>query len=290
MSDPEVVARYDHRVGEGPLWHPDEERVYWVEISDGRMFRYDPATGDSEEMLSLDRTLGGYTIQADGTFALFAGRGGVALWDGEGDPEYVIDEVPGEEDSRFNDVVADPRGRVFAGTMPTEDALGTLYRIDTDGGYEVVDDDGYDIPNGMGFTPDRKSLYVTESEAHAIYRFDYDQATGGLSNKEIFLETSGEDGVPDGLTVDAEGYVWSARWDGHSVVRHDPEDGTEVDRIEVPAPKASSVTFGGADYGDMYVTTAKGHDAEDDPPAGSLLRVEAGVGGVPEFRSRILLD
>jgi len=296
MTRVQLVAEHDHKVGEGPLYHPDEGDVYWVDIPTGRLFRYDPATGDSELALSVDRPLGGYTIQEDGSFALFLGKGGVARWDGneygdepgdESDIEYVLDSIPGEEDSRFNDVIAAPRGRVFAGTMPTDDDPGTLYRIDPDGSYEIVDEDGYGIPNGMGFTPDRKSMYVTESEAYAIYRFEYDQATGELHDKELFLDTSDEEGFPDGMTVDEEGYVWSARWDGASVVRHDPETAEELERIEVPAPKASSLTFGGEGYGDMYVTTAKGHDAEDDPPAGSLFRIDAGVGGVPEFRSRI---
>lgn len=291
----ERVATHDHRVGEGPLYHPDDGVVYWTDIPSGRLFQYDPATGDSQQVLSVDRTLGGFTLQADGSLALFLGAGGVAVWDGD-DLEYVLESIPGEEHTRFNDVVADPRGRVFAGTMPTDDGPGHLYRIHPDGRYERADEDGYRIPNGMGFTLDRRSMYVTESERRAIYRFAYDQATGALSEKAAWVEIAGSDAdagssgesdaVPDGMTVDAAGNVWSARWNGGEIVRYAP-DGTVVDRIAMPVAKVTAVTFGGDQYDDLYVTTAAGHDAEDDPPAGSLFRVDVDATGVPEFRSRI---
>ncbi|MFP8888552.1 SMP-30/gluconolactonase/LRE family protein [Natrialbaceae archaeon A-CW2] len=292
MTRAKLAAEYDHRVGEGPIWHPDESLLYWVDIPSGRLYTYDPTTDQSRQVLSLERAVGGFTIQADGSLALFLESGGVALWDGSGgesDLEYLIDAIPGEEDSRFNDVIADPEGRVFAGTMPTESESGHLYRVDTDGTYVLADEEGYDIPNGMGFTPDGESMYVTESEARTIHRFEYDRATGDISGKETFVEIAEGDGVPDGLTVDEEGFVWSARWNGHSVVRHAP-DGTKVDRIDVPVPKASSVTFGGDDSQQLYVTTAKGHDGADPSPAGSLFRAAVDVAGVPEFRSRLALE
>lgn len=288
MSEPVLIAKYNHKVGEGPLWHPDERCIYWVDIPTGRLFRYDPETKESEQVLSIDRAIGGYTIQADGTFALFTGQGGVALWTGgDDDIEYIIDSIPGEENSRFNDVIADPMGRVFAGTMPTNHELGSLYRIDPDGSYELVDTDGYQIPNGMALTPDRKTLYVTESEAHTIHKFDYDQATGTLSGKKTYLQLPEKDAVPDGMTVDEENHVWSAQWNGHRLVRYDPDSAEPVTQIDFQIPKVSSITFGGDNYDELYVTTAKGHNSEDAPPAGSLFRIDADVRGVPEFRSRI---
>lgn len=285
MPDLELVAEGDHRVGEGPLWHPDEEVLYHVDITAGRLYRYDPATNADDLVLEVDTAIGGYTLQNDGSFALFLGQGSVAIWDGDG-VETVVDEIPRERESRFNDVIADPCGRVYAGTMPTDDQLGGLYRIEPDGTYERADDEGYDIPNGMGFTPDRQKLYVTESENRTIWLFDYDRTTGMLSNRRPFVKLDSETAVPDGMTVDAGGFVWSAQWNGHCVVKYAP-DGREVNRIEIPAPKASSVTFGGDGYRDLYITTAKGHDAEDDPPAGSVFRYRPGTNGVADFRSRI---
>ena len=290
MTEPELIADYECHTGEGPIWHPGEERVYWVDIPNGRLFRYDPATGEHEQCHDTD-VIGGVTIQEDGSLLLFEDRGRVEIWR-DGETETVIDEIPGETDSRFNDVIADPAGRVFCGTMPTEERGGRLYRLEADGSYEEIAD-GIGIPNGMGFTPDRESMYFTETEAHEIYLYDYDEKTGDLSNRRTFVNVEDEEGFPDGMTVDAEGHVWSARWDGGCAVRYDPE-GTEVDRLEFPARKVSSVAFGGPDLADAYVSTAlgpgeggAGTKAEEGEGAGALFRFTPDVGGTPEFRSRI---
>lgn len=282
--EPELIADYACVTGEGPLWHPDERRLYWVDIPAGRMFRYDPATGSHEECYSGE-VVGGFTVQQDGALLLFMDRGAVAVWRG-GNLEYVIEEIPDERESRFNDVIADPAGRVFCGTMPTRERAGRLYRLDVDGTLTVVLD-GIGCSNGMGFTPDRRRMYHTDSRAREIYLFDYDEASGAIANRRLFVQTPEGEGVPDGMTVDAEGCVWSARWDGGCAVRYAP-DGTERRRIEFPARKVSSVTFGGDDYADMYVTTAGGDKKEQEGAgAGALFRLDAGVRGVPEFRSRI---
>ena len=288
MSEPELVADYECVVGEGPVWHPDEERLYWVDIPNGRLLRYDPATGDHGVAHETD-VIGGLTLQEDGSFLLFEDAGRIERLDG-GETETVVEEIPAERDTRFNDVIADPGGRVFCGTMPGEDHLGRLYRLDTDGSLTTLVE-GVDIANGMGFTHDRRRMYFTESNAFRIYRYAYDEATGELADRETFVDVSGEAGIPDGMTVDAEGHVWSARWDGGCVVRYDP-DGREVRRVDLPARKVSSVAFGGPDYDELYVTTALGEDpgasreAEGDG-AGALFRLDPGVRGRPEFRSAV---
>lgn len=281
---PELIADYQCVIGEGPLWHPGEKRVYWTDIPMGRMFRYDPAN-EVHEQIYEGEVVGGFTIQEDGSLLLFLAMGAIAIWR-EGQLRYVYEEIPNERETRFNDVIADPAGRVFCGTMSTPDRPGRLYRLDADGQLtEVLDD--VDISNGMGFTPDRTQMYYTDSPKCEIYLFDYDQDTGGITNKRVFVRTPEGEGMPDGLTVDAEGYIWSARWDGSCLVRYTP-DGREDRRIEFPAKKVSSVIFGGEDYTDMYVTTAGGDNkAEEGYGAGALYRVNAGVRGVPEFLSRI---
>lgn len=281
---PIMVADYACVTGEGPLWHPDEGRVYWVDIPTGRMFRYDPVTGKHEQCYQ-GPCIGGFTIQADGKLLLFMERGAIRTWK-DGFQETIVPEIPEERESRFNDVIADPEGRVFCGTMPTRERLGRLYRLDPDGSLRIVVE-GVGISNGMGFTPDLKHMYYTDSRARTIYLYDYDHATGEICNPRVFVTVPEGEGVPDGMTVDAEGYVWSARWDGGCVVRYAP-DGTEVLRIPFPAKKVSCPTFGGPDYRDLYVTTAGGRNkAEEGEGAGALFRVEVGVRGVPEFRSRI---
>jgi len=287
--EPERVVDSHSLTGEGPIWHPDEEVLYWLDIPDGELFRYDPATDENELVYDDPDAIGGYTIQEDGSLLLFEEQGRVEHLD-DGEVSVVIEELPGEENSRFNDVIADPEGRVFAGTMPTEDGGGTLYRLDTDGSIEGVRED-LQIPNGMGFTPDRERMYFAESEAHTVHCFDYNRETGALEDLDPFLEVDGPE-VPDGLTVDAEGDVWIAFWDGNRVGRYAP-DGTEQERVEFPARKVSAITFGGPEYETAYVTTALGEGdttrEEEGDGAGSLFRFDPGVGGVPEFRSEIEL-
>ena len=282
--EPEVIADYACVVGEGPLWHPGEGRVYWTDIGTGRMFRYDPATGTHEQFYTGD-TVGGFTIQADGALLLFMDQGAVKLWR-DGELTTVVKEIPEERASRFNDVIADPQGRVYCGTMPSPEHLGSLYRLDTDGSLTKVVSE-VRCSNGMGFTPNRKGMYYTDSEHYKIYLFDYHEATGTLANRRLFAANPESEGLPDGMTVDAEGYVWSARWDGSCLVRYAP-DGTEALRIPFPVKKVSSVVFGGPDYTELYVTTAGGNEkATDGEHAGALFRLNLGIQGVPEFPSRI---
>jgi len=284
--EPELIADYQCITGENPLWHPTEQRVYWLDIPTGRMFRYDPASGKHEQFYQGD-IVGGFTIQADDALLLLMARGAIKIWQ-QGKLTTVLDEIPDERASRFNDVIADPAGRVFCGTMPTKERLGRLYRLDTDGKLTKLLE-GIGTSNGLGFTPDRKRMYYTDSRQREIYLFDYDQARGAISNQRLFVRTPEGEGVPDGMTVDAEGYVWSARWDGGCLVRYAP-DGREVLRIPFPAKKVSSVTFGGKDYSDIYVTTAGGNrKAEEGAGAGALFRLNLGIRGVPEFPSRVLL-
>lgn len=283
----ELIADYNCVVGEGPMWHPTERVVYWADIPQGRIFRYDPATGEHGLVFECGQ-VGGFTVQGDGSLLLFMERGAVASLS-EGNLEYLINEIPEERNTRFNDVIADPAGRVFCGTMPSPDHPGSLYRLDTDGSIARVLE-GIGISNGMGFTPDNQRMYFTDSPTHNIYIFDYDIDSGELSNRRVFVNTEENDGIPDGMTVDSEGFVWSARWDGSSLVRYSPQ-GEQVNRIWFPARKVSSVIFGGEDYTDMYVTTAGGEDkTAEGPGAGCLYRLNLGISGRPEFLSRVGLQ
>jgi len=285
MIQPELIADYHCHIGENPLWHPLERRLYWTDITRGRLFRYDPATGKHEQCYS-GPPVGGFTVQADGTLLLFMARGAIAQWR-DGHLNYIVEEIADERESRFNDVIADPAGRVFCGTMPTPTRLGRLYRLDLDGGIHLVLE-GIGTSNGMGFTLDRRQMYYTDSEARCIYLFDYEERTGALTNQRVWLHTPEGAGLPDGMTVDAQGHVWSARWDDSALYRYTPE-GVEEQRIEFPARKVSSVAFGGDDLSDLYITTAltDGTKAQEGAGAGALFRIRPGIRGVPEFFSRV---
>jgi sugar lactone lactonase YvrE len=282
---PILAADCRCHTGENPLWHPMERRLYWTDIPNGRLYRLDPATGEWEKCYRGD-PVGGFTVQADGALLLFMARGAVGRWQ-NGALDILVRETAGEEDGRFNDVIADPRGRVFAGTMSTPKHKGRLYRMDTDGSLHVILE-GMGTPNGIGFTADRKRMYVTDSRTRRIRLFDYHEDTGNLSTPRLWLETPAGDGAPDGLTVDSQGYVWSARWNGSAVYRYSP-DGLESERIDLPARKVSCITFGGESYDELFLTTALagGSREAEGPGAGALFRCKPGVQGVPEFLSRV---
>ncbi|MCK5849923.1 MAG: SMP-30/gluconolactonase/LRE family protein [Kiritimatiellae bacterium] len=282
--EPELVVRSACHTGESPLWHPDEKCLYWVDIPEAKLFRYDPSVDDTH-MFEMDAPVGGFTINSDGRLLLFMAEGAVCLWD-HGVMETVIDSLPEERGNRFNDVIADPEGRVFCGVMSTPDRAGRLYRLDPDGAIKVMlEDTG--TANGMGFSLDLRYMYFCDTRRHTMYIFDYDMETGDLSNRKAFITVDDEsEGRPDGMTVDSEGCVWSARWGGAQIVRHSFE-GDVLQRISFPVKNVSCLTFGGPDYTDIYITTAGAQDAaENGDLSGSLFHLNLGVRGNPEFRSR----
>jgi D-xylonolactonase len=279
-------------VGEGPLWHPGVNLLFFLDIPPGAIYSYDPATSQCRRF-SQGRPTGGMTLQEDGRILLFQdGRVSRLELDGT-QHELARGLCPGNE--RFNDVIADPKGRVFAGAMGGN---GRLYRFDLDGRIEELFD-GLVVPNGMGFSPDVETFYFTESAAHTIYRFDYDRSTGAITNRRVLVEVPKSDGLPDGMTVDAEGFIWTALWFGGRLQRYAP-DGTLDREFYLPVNQTSCVTFGGFDFSDMYVTTAAsagadefkppGYDPALHPRGGALYKCRIpGISGRPEFRSRLYL-
>ena len=286
---PKLVAPLNCHTGENPLWCEGRKHLLFVDIPRGTIYGYDPAT-DKCDVLARTRVTGGFTLQEDGSLLLFQ-DGRIAELGTDGVVrELRRDACPGND--RFNDVIADPEGRVFAGTMGGN---GRLLRFDRDGSVSEICD-GCGIPNGMGFTPDLRGMYFTDSVPRKIYYFDYERATGDLSNRRIFAEIPPEIGCPDGMTVDAHGFLWTAIWYGGRVRRYAP-DGRLDCEIFFPATQTSSLTFGGVDLGEIYVTSAA--NADDDalaPPGydakafrgGGLYRVRVpGIHGRLPFRSRV---
>jgi len=281
---PEIVLDIKSEVGECPLWHPLEKKLYWIDILGGIIYRYDPKTEVVEEAYRGD-IVGGYTIQEDGSLLLFMEEGAVKLWKNN-KLVTLIEEVPALKGTRFNDVIADPAGRVFCGTMPDKRGEAYLYRLDIDGTLTLIFN-GVGLSNGMGFTPDKKKMYFTDSKKGEIYVFDYNVEDGSLNNQRLFLKVEEEGIEPDGLTVDAEGYVWSARWNGNCIKRFTP-DGKEDLEVFFPAKKITCMTFAGEDYRDIYVTSAIGNKMQEEgEKAGALFRLKLGIQGLPEHLSRI---
>jgi sugar lactone lactonase YvrE len=282
---PQFIADYCCDTGEGPVWHEGEGRLYWTDIPSKRVFRYDPKSGLHEQCLH-GRLVSGMTVQTDGSFVIFGENGSIAHWNGRV-VDTLIAEIPDERGTRFNDVAVDPVGRIFCGTMPSPNHPGRLYLLDLDGKMNVVIE-GVKIPNGIGFTGNKSTMYFCESAPGIIHAFDYHASTGTLTNQRQFATVDKTDGSPDGLTVDADDYVWSARWDGSCIVRYSPDGGIDL-IIEFPVPKVSSLTFGGPNYRDLYITTAGGHQKNvDGPLAGTLFVIKGAGQGRPDYLSNIV--
>lgn len=283
----EALVNEHCECGENPLWDDEKNLIFWEDIPNGLIYRLDPKTGKHETIYD-DAVVGGFTFQADGKLLLFRDHD-IALLHGDGNVEVLTRDIP-KETGRFNDVIADPEGRVFAGTIgEDETSSGGLFRVDLDGSVTQLWS-GTSCSNGMGFTPDLKKMYWTDSQARKIFISDYELATGELSNRTEFY-SSLDESTPDGMSVDAAGDVWSAHWDGFAVHRLSP-NGELKESIRFPVGKVSSLIFGGENLDEIYVTTAggtfrKGETAQRSTPDGTLYRVRVGVKGQRRFRSRI---
>ena len=280
----ESVANYRCQVGENPLWDEREGRLYWTDIESGRLFRVDHASGAHECFYRSPQMVGGFSFQDDGSLLLFeVDRIGVLTKQGE---YRVLADGIDSGMVRFNDVIADPEGRVFAGTIGKTDESGGLFRIDRDARATCLWR-GTGCANGMGFTPDLRSFYWTDSTSQRIYIADYDRGTGALGNRRVFYDAPPAEGIPDGMAVDRSGQVWTARWGGSAVLRLSA-GGSVLGRVTLPVGRVSSVAFGGPELDTLYITTAGGN-VDDDAPDGTLYRVKVSNPGTLEFRSRIRL-
>ena len=262
MLNIEKLAEVNALVGEGPMWDSDNQKLLWTDIRTGRMFSYDPAS-NAHQQIHSGYYVGGFVLNKQGGLLMFIWDG-VVLWKSDDEWVKIYDDYYEGELLRFNDVIAAPGGRAFAGTFYDMERPGRLLRFDPDGTVETVEE-GIGCSNGMGFSLDLKTMYYTNSSVRTIYAYDYDPDTGRMSNRRNFVVLPNTEGVPDGMTVDAEGFVWTAVWYGGCVIRFDP-DGKEERRIEIPAKQTSSVMFGGKDLTDLYITTAETKAS----PGGSL--------------------
>ena len=250
----DIVADTHDSCGEAPIWDAAGKRVIWTDNESSKVYQW-PAAGGAATLLSDGLQVSGIAFNADGRL-VFAGAGGVHLWRGPGDYQTLVTEYGGVPLS-INDMIADPKGRLYAGTMFWgPDGMvraGALYLVERAGTIRPVEE-GIGLSNGLGFSPDDRTLYYTDSTARRIYAYNL-AADGSLSGKRVFAEVSADEGVPDGLTVDADGFVWSATWYGGQIVRYDPQGKLER-RIKLPYKQTSSLIFGGPDLDEIFVTTA----------------------------------
>ena len=311
MFEVRCVVDCNNGLGECPVWCPEQQVLWWVDISKPSLSRLHPASGKVDTW-PLPRTIGSFALRQGGGF-LLAFRTGLATMAQPGAAIEWID-LPDTRpaDGRFNDGKCDSRGRFWVGSMDRNltNPIGELYRIDggsAPAGTAVANpaadpaaaasgpahatctvmDRGFTISNGLGWSPDQRTLYFTDSPPRRIYAYDFDAAAGTIANRRVFVQFDDAPGRPDGCSVDAEGFVWVARVRGWRIDRYDP-DGRLERTIDLPFERPTSLVFGGPDLTTLYVTsstlTLTPEDLSKQPQAGGVFAIETGIKGQHEHR------
>jgi sugar lactone lactonase YvrE len=280
----DLLFSVKNALGEGPVWHPTENRLYWVDIVAGDLYRSDLALNNFTKT-HFNTTIGAFGFRSDGGFILATGQG-FSLWDNQQEKPHILwNPLPTRGDVRMNDGKVDPAGRFWAGSMDFNKQEGQLYRLDPDGRqHTLLHNIG--ISNGLGWSPDCKTMYYTDSFRSTIYAFDYDLASGAIHNQRPFVQLpdDSQEIVPDGLCVDIEGCIWSAQWNGGQVVRYDPQ-GRPILIVKVPTQHTTSCCFGDKDNSKLFITSARGEltpeQAAAQPLAGGVFSFQTQTQGLP---------
>ena len=281
-----VAVRAGNLIGESPVWSVREQALYWVDVEGRLVQRFVPGTGALHRwtMPEVTSCIG---LRRGGGLVAATRTGFVFLDTGTGSVAPIVhpeSDIPG---NRFNDGKVDRRGRFWAGTKNianTTDPTGSVYRLDADRTAHRIDD-GISCTNGIAWSPDDRVMYLCDTWIRRIYRYAFDPDAGVASRRAVFVELTSDAGYPDGLTVDAEGYIWSAHYNGWRISRYAPDG--RLDRVvRIPVQHVTSLIFGGADLRTLFVTSASARLSPEaragQPEAGHIFAFEPGVTGLPE--------
>ncbi|MEM9831345.1 MAG: SMP-30/gluconolactonase/LRE family protein [Bacteroidota bacterium] len=276
----ELLLKWDAVVGEGPVWDYRQQCLYWVDIIRGHLYKYDP-TSSHNQVFQIGQYVGA-AVPRNSQGLVLALHHGFGLFDEESetltmiyDPEVHLPE------NRFNDGKVDAKGRFWAGTMPInpKDPNGSLYILHPTGEVETKLDNIY-ISNGLAWSVDNKWFYYIDSTRGQVDCYHFDLETASIEYDREVIKIDPAIGIPDGMTIDENGNLWVAIYDGGRIIAVDPERGEIIEQIEVPAKKTSSCTFGGENLDTLFITTiSENTDPLQDPSAGSLFAVKPGVKG-----------
>jgi sugar lactone lactonase YvrE len=289
MSQVEHLLSVGNRLGESPIWVPAEEALYWIDW-EYSVWRYTPRNGETQRF-DVPVPITALARRAGPGWLLIA-QDGLYGWDpAANEAAFIVAPEPDRPEMRFNDGVVDRQGRFLVGTFNAEqmDAPdGSLYRLDADLSFHKLDT-GFATSNGLAVSPDGRTVYLTDMRHSLIYAYDYDLDTGNVSGRRVFAEVPDTDGLPDGLIVDGQGYIWSAHWGGWKITRYRPDGG--IDReVRLPVENVTCMGFGGPSMTELYITTAWYGFTEaqrsEQPEAGNIYLLETGITGLvePEFR------
>ena len=273
-------------LGEGPIWRPRDNSLYWIDLKAPAIYCFDLITRQNRQIpAALGKTIGGMVFARNGRMIVVDGEG-VHELSAAGHRNLLVNPESDQVGNQFNDAKCDPKGRLWSGTADIGETRpsGSLYVIEGQGQRRVRRIDSAIIcSNGPAFSPDGRRAYFTDSFAQEIYYYDVDLDTGLISERKSFFRCSPDAGYPDGMTVDSEGYLWCCNWDGWSVTRYAPKG--EIDRVlKVPVPRPTSVCFGGPRMDQLFITSASDGLTADQlheaPLSGSLFFCEPGVRGL----------
>ncbi|WP_169747859.1 SMP-30/gluconolactonase/LRE family protein [Pseudonocardia acaciae] len=283
MLIPELVLDAHADVGEGPVWDQTRHRLLWVDITRGVLHRFNPATG-MDTALRVGPTLGCVALRERGGLLLGHGAG-LVLLDEETERIEPLASVAADPTMWLNDGRCDTEGRFWVGSVHEDETTpcGALHRVDVTGSVTAVVP-GTTMANGIGWSPDGRTMYFVDSVTHGIDAFAFDPRHGTIRDRRRLVTTDPDKGLPDGLAVDAEGFLWVAYWGGWCIRRFTPDGG--VDHVvPLPVSQVSCPGFGGPDLRDLYVTTAAHgltpSQLDEQPTAGGLYRLRTEVPGQP---------
>lgn len=285
----EVVLPQQFLLGEGPLWDAKRNCICWIDILNGMIHEFEPSSGTHHE-IELHDLIGTIALCTGGGY-LAALKAGLAYVDGNtSEITLLFDPEPHMPENRFNDGKCDPSGRLWLGSMSLseQEGAGSLYRIDQDRSC-TLQLGGMTIPNGMAWSPDHKKFYHIDTPTRQIKAYDFDLASGEISNGRVVIEVPEPEGFPDGMTIDSEGMLWIAHFNGWQVARWDPQLGKKLFSFDLPVSQVTSCAFGGPTLTDLYITTASKElnaaQLDEQPLAGSLFVIkDCGFKGMESFR------
>lgn len=280
----ELALDVKAQIAEGPFWDQSQQKLYWVDILEKTINIFNPASSENK-IMQLEKMVGAL-IPAENRKLLVALEDGLYLIDPQTlEKEFLVNPDTNTDQTRFNDGKCDRRGRFWVGTMDLEEnrRLGALYCLDQE--LDLTEKlNEVKIFNGLAWSLDNQTMYYIDSPTRKVFAFDYDLETAQITNKRVIIEIPEAEGVPDGMTIDAEGKLWIAHFGGAQVSRWDPETGEKMDKVELPVSNVTSCAFGGENMDKLYITTArvdlKDKEQEEQPYAGGIFRYQAGVKGL----------
>jgi len=274
----ELVLDAHAGLGEGAIWH--DNVLYWIDLEIGNIHIFNPDTG-ADRIIELGQSVGTVVPRAAGGLAV-AVQGGFGTVDLEsGELNILADPEPDLPENRFNDGKCDPQGRFWAGTatITCDQPVGTLYRMDADHSVHPMVKN-VTISNGIVWTRDRKTMYFIDTALERVDAFDYDDASGDISNRRTIIEISKPDhGWPDGMAIDTNDNIWIAMWEGSCVTNWDPRTGELLEKIHTDSAQTTSCAFGGPNLDELYITSAA--EGLSEPHGGGLFRAKVESRGVP---------